>query len=452
MREFISPSRSQLSLLPPCIEDWLPEKHLARFVAEVVDGLDLSAIEREYGACGKSAYAPRLLVALLVYGYSTGVFSSRRIEQATYDSVAFRFLAADTHPDHDTIAAFRKRFLPQLQQVFHQILLLAKEMGFVKMGTVSIDGTKVHANASKHKAMSWKYACRLEEQLRKEVRQLFDKAASADSNEQRDDGLDIPAEIALREKRLARIAEAKQAIQHRAVERAQQQQQDYQAALQRREKKRQEGKKPEGVEPRPPSEQPQDKDQYNFTDSESRIMKSQGSYEQAYNAQAAVDTESMLIVATDCTNHANDKNELLPVLNKIDPALGKPQRVLADNGYYSDDAVQQCAADKVEPFVSVGKEAHNRPLEERIAATAANSDIPAHGTAKEQMAAKLNSAKGRAIYALRKQTVEPVFGIIKSVMRFRQFLMRGVRSAAGEWSLVCSAFNLRRMYSLKCAM
>jgi transposase len=446
MRDFINPDRTQMMLLPPCIEDWLPEKHLARFIAEVIQSLDLSTIEDQYESCGKPAYSPKLLTGLLFYGYATGVFSSRKIEQATHDSIAFRYLSGDTHPDHDTIAEFRKRFLTELKDLFFQILVLAKELNFVKLGIVSIDGTKIKANASKHRAMSWKKANEIEAQLKKEVNHLLNKAEKTDKKEKNLSGFDIPAEIAIRQKRLAKIAEAKAAILDRAKEQIEEKSKAYLESKQRNDEQRKAGKPPRGRPPVPPTGLPDDKDQYNFTDNESRIMKSKGTFEQAYNAQAAVDTESMLIVANDCSNRENDKNELLPVLGKIDKKLGKPKKVLADSGYYNQKALVKCRKKGIDPYVAVGRDSHNRTLADRLSAP---KRIKRTGTFKEIMASKLRTPHGQKIYSVRKTTSEPVFGIIKSAMRFFRFSLRGEENAAGEWSLVCSAFNIKRLFNLQ---
>lgn len=448
MRDFINPSKDQMTFLPPTLNEWLPEQHLARFISEVVEGLDFQEIDEKYGTCGKRPYSPRLLTALLFYGYATGVYSSRKIEQATYDSVAFRYLSGDTHPDHDTICEFRRRFLKELEGMFVQILMLAKELKFLKIGTISIDGTKIQANASKHKAMSWKKACKLERQLKGEVEKLLKMAEESDNNEKKDDGLDIPAEIQLREKRLVRIAEAKKALEERARERAKKERKKYEDSMKRRAEKVKEGKKQLGPKPQPPTGMPKGNDQYNFTDPESRIMKYQGRFEQAYNAQAAVDIKSKLIVAQDCSNRTNDKNEMLPVLDKIDGKVGKPKKVIADTGYYNQAAILMAEKNGVKPYVSIGREGHNQTLESRINPRRTKYS---RATFKGRMEARLKSDTGRELYALRKTTSEPVFGIIKSAMRFRQFLLRGLEKTAGEWSLVCSAFNLKRLFNLKYA-
>ena len=304
-------------LLPPSLQDWLPQEHLARFVVEIVDRLDLSELERAYGGRGKTPYHPSVMVALLFYGYATGVFSSRKLEQATYDSVSFRYITADTHPDHDTIAHFRKRFLEPLRGLFVQILVIAQAMGVLKIGTVSLDGTKVWANASKHKAMSWGYANRLEAQLREEVKTLLEQAARADT--EASPGLDIPEELARRESRLAAIERAKTEIERRAQERDEAEQAEYEEKLKRRrDTEKATGKKARGREPKAPEPGPRAKDQVNFTDEESRIMPSSQGFVQAYNAQAAVDIDSHLVVAEHVSNHPNDKQELAPALRCLD--------------------------------------------------------------------------------------------------------------------------------------
>lgn len=280
--KFQAIDRDTAYLLPPSLQDWLPEKHLARFVVDMVERLDLRELERCYGGGGKQPYHPALLLALLFYGYATGVFSSRKLEQASYDSVAFRFITGDTHPDHDTIASFRKRFLPQLEGLFVQLLVLAKVTGLFRLGNVSLDGTKIKANASKHKAMSWGYANRLEEQLRREVRELLKQAKRADAEEEPE--LDIPDELARREDRLAAIERAKVEIERRAQARFEAEQAECEEKLKRRkEREEQTGKKACGRAPKPPEAGPKDTDQVNFTDGESRIMPSHENFVQAYN-------------------------------------------------------------------------------------------------------------------------------------------------------------------------
>jgi len=446
---FVSFDRHTPYLLSPSLQDWLPDDHLARFIVDVVAQLDLKPIKRMYAGRGSQAYHPEMLLALLFYGYATGIYSSRKIEQATYDSVAFRFIAANTHPDHDTIATFRKRFLDKLHPLFVQILMLAHEMGFLKLGKVSLDGTKVKANASKHRALSWGHACKLEEQLKAEVDELMELASQADTIKI-PDGMNVPEEISRREDRLVAIAEAKEKIEQRAAERYAAEKQKYDAKVATRKAKAEEtGKKPRGRTPQSPKPGPFKKDQVNLTDEESRIMPaSRNGFEQAYNAQAAVDLETMLIVESHVTQSPNDKQEILPTvegLNSLPKVLGVVDTVVADTGYFSENNVDICNSNDMEPLIAVGREKHNQPIQNRF-----NQPDPLAEDADpvSKMRHRLKTKEGRQIYAKRKSTVEPVFGIIKQVMRFRQFLLRGIESVQGEWSLVAIAWNLKRMFVL----
>src|SRR3977135_1242591 len=358
-------------LLPPSIDEWLPEKHLARFVVEVIDGLDLRAMSGSYRGAGSASYHPALLLGLLVYGYATGVFSSRKLERATYDSVAFRFIAANDHPDHDTIATFRRRFLKEIERLFVQVLELAREMGMLKMGTVALDGTKIHANASRHSAVSYEHAGKIEAQLKAEVAELLARAEAADKADV-PDGMSIPEELARREKRLAKLAEARAKIEARAKERYEREKAEHAAKLAAREAKpKATGKKPGGKPSQPPAEGALPTDQINLTDEESRIMPvAGGGFEQCYNAQAAVAADSLLVVAADVVQAPKDKKQLEPMLDKITelPAeLGKVGELLADNGYFSEDNVNACAAAGIEPVIAMGREAHHPTLAERSA-------------------------------------------------------------------------------------
>jgi transposase len=436
-------------LLPPSVDEWLPEKHLARFVVEVIDGLDLALMSKSYRGSGSASYHPALLLGLLVYGYATGVFSSRKLERATYDSVAFRFIAANQHPDHDTIAAFRRRFLPQIEGLFVQVLLLAREMGLLKLGTVGLDGTKIHANASRHSALSYEHAGKIEAQLKAEVAELMAKAEAADQ-EGVPDGLSIPDELARRGERLQKLAEARTKIEARAKERFEQEQAEHLAKLAAREAKaKATGKKPGGKPPAPPAPGPGPTDQINLTDEESRIMPvAGGGFDQCYNAQAAVATDSLLVVATDVVQAPNDKQQLAPMLGKLTAlpeALGTPATLLADTGYASAANVAACAAAGIEPLIALSRQSHHLSLGERFAEA---PPAPENPTPLEAMAHRLKTPHGKKLYALRKHTPEPVFGIIKSVLGFRQFLLRGLDNVRGEWSLVTMAWNLKRMFAL----
>ena len=424
-------------LLPPSVDEWLPEKHLARFVVEVIDGLDLRGMRGSYRGSGSASYPPSLLLGILVYGYATGVFSSRKLERASYDSVAFRFIAANQHPDHDTIAAFRRRFLQEIEGLFVQVLAVAREMGVLKMGTVALDGTKIHANASRHSALSYEHAGKIEAQLKAEVAELLAKAEVADRSDL-PDGLSIPDELARREERLAKLAEARATIEARAKERFDREQAEHRAKLAARDAKAAAtGRKPRGKPPQPPVEGPRPTDQVNLTDEQSRIMPvAGGGFEQCYNAQAAVAAGSLLVVAADVVQATNDKRQLVPMLGKLAalPAdLGKPETLLADTGYFSAANVQACGAAGIEPLIALGREAHHSSLSERFAEAPPAPDDP---TPVEAMAHRLKTLEGRKLYAQRKHIPEPVFGIIKSVLGFRQFLLRGLNKVRGEWNLV----------------
>ena len=436
-------------LLPPSIDEWLPERHLARFVVEVIEGLDLSAMSKSYRGTGSASYHPAPLLGLLVYGYATGVFSSRKLERATYDSVAFRFIAANDHPDHDTIATFRRRFLKDIEALFVKVLLLAREMGVLKMGTMALDGTKIHANASRHSALSYEHAGKIEAQLKAEVAELLAKAEAADQTDI-PDGMSIPEELARREDRLKSLAAARTKIEARAKERYERNLAEHEAKMAARAAKTvATGKKPGGRPPEPPVEGPLPKDQINLTDEESRIMPVAGGvFEQCYNAQAVVAADSLLVVAVTVTQAPNDKNQIEPILDVIDALpdeLGDVDRLLADTGYFSAANVDACEAAGIEPMIASGRQPHHPPLGERFGPDPASPEDP---TPVEAMAHRLKTRAGRDLYALRKQIPEPVFGIIKSVMGFRQFLLRGLDKARGEWSLVTMAWNMKRLFVL----
>jgi transposase len=447
MSNFRPINRDTGFLLPPSVDEWLPERHLARFVVEVVDRLELSRLSQAYRGSGSASYHPAMLLSLLVYGYATKVFSSRALERATYDSVAFRFIAGNEHPDHDTIANFRKCFIDEIEPLFVEVLKLAREMGVLKLGTVGLDGTKIHANASRHSALSYEHAQKIEAQLKQEVKQLLLMAEHADEAEV-PDGMSIPEELARREQRLEAIAQAKAKIEARAQERFQREQADKMAAREAQQK--QTGKKPRGRGPQPPASGPGQKDQVNLTDEDSRIMPDAGGgFDQSYNVQAVVATESMLVVASEVTQAPNDKEQLVPMVEKLQdlPAeLGPVQRVLADNGYLSAANVDHCAAAGVEPLIALGRQPHHEGLR-RFAA--APEPLPPDATPMQKMAHRLKTPEGRKLYALRKQTPEPVFGIIKSAMGFRQFLLRGLKSVQGEWDLVTMSWNIKRMFALQ---
>lgn len=447
--KFIATSREQQLLFPPSIQDWLPEKHLARFVVDIVSQLDLRPLAEAYAGKGVKAYHPEILLSLLFYGYATGIFSSRKIEQATYDSVAFRFISVNTHPDHDTIANFRKRFLEQLKPLFVHILMLAHEMGLVRLGKVSLDGTKIKANASKHHALSWDHASKLEQQLRDEVEELIRLAEQADSAEI-PDGMDIPEELSRRQDRLQAIAEAKAKIEERAEQRHAIEQKEYEEKVAGRQAKAEAtGKKPRGRDPQPPTTGPRKKDQVNLTDEESRIMPSSDKgFVQAYNAQAAVDVDTMLIVESHISQAPNDKQEIIPTLTalkELPEELGQVDTLLADAGYYSDTNARSCEQSDIDPFIPPSRDKHNQPMVDRFTDP---SPLPEDAPPIDKMRNKLKTLDGRKVYARRKCTVEPVFGIIKNILGFRQFFLRGLDAVAGEWTLVSIAWNIKRMFIL----
>jgi len=450
MSRFRPIDRTTDYLLPPSVQDWLPESHLARYVVDVVEGLDLSELERAYAGRGSDAYHPALLLSLLIYGYATGTHSSRKIERATYDSLAFRFIACDQHPDHDTLATFRRRFGKEFAAIFVQVLQVARENQLSRFGTVSLDGTKIHANASRHNALSYGHAEKIEAQLKAEVQEMLNLAEAADRSAV-PEGVSLPEEIKRREDRLAAIAAAKAKIEARALARFEREQAEYQAKLAKRAaKEAASGKKPGGKPPQPPQAGPRSDDQINLTDEESRIMKvAGGGFEQCYNAQGAVDTESMLVIAPHVTQAANDKEQVEPMVTKIQSlpeGLNQPETLLADTGFFSEKNVATCQAAKINPLIAVGRDEHHPHWRERFEDPAA---LPTPASHVEQMRHALKTQAGRAAYALRKQTVEPVFGIIKSVMGFRQFLLRGLENVRHEWTLVCLAWNLKRMAVLR---
>ncbi len=436
-------------LMPPSVDEWLPERHLARFVVEVTAGLDVRAMTGRYRGSGEASYHPQLLLGIIIYGYATGVFSSRKLERATYDSVAFRFIAANAHPDHDTIAAFRRRFLQQIGTLFVQVLGVAREMGVLKMGTVALDGTKIHANASRHSALSYEHAGKIEAQLQAEVADLMAKAEAADQADV-PDGMSVPEELARREKRLVAIARARATIEARATERHARERAEHEAQrAARAAKAAATGKKPRGRPPAPPVEGPLPTDQVNLTDEASRIMPVPGGgFEQCYNAQAVVAAGSLLVLAADVVQAPNDKQQLQPMLEQVSAlpeTLGKAEVLLADNGYFSAANVDACAAAGIDPLIAMGRDPHHPSLAERFADAPPPPDA---ATPLKTMAHRLKTPEGKKLYGLRKHTPEPVFGIIKAVLGFRQFLLRGLDRVRGEWTLVTMAWNMKRMFVL----
>ena len=430
------------------IEECLPPDHLARFTVMIIAMLDLSAIYLQYAPRGGEAYAPEILLGLLFYGYATGVFSSRKIETATYESIPFRFIAGGLHPDHDTIAHFRKTFLPEIAELFVQVLLVAKEMGVLKLGHISLDGSKIHADASKSKAVSYKRLLQLEKRLQAEVEELLALSERADRGDL-PEGMNVETEITFRRERLANLAQAKAVLELRAEERYQAEKAAYEAKLREREEKaKRSGRKPRGRKPKPPKPGPRDKDQYNFTDPESRIMKNSANdgFDQHYNVQVAVEQESFLIVSNTLSNHVTDQGEAIPTLDAIPSAAGKPEAGALDAGYFSEPNITEMEARGIEPYIATGREPHHKSWKARFAETPAPP--PEDASPRVKMAYKLKTEIGQSIYRLRKSTVEPVIGTIKEVLGFRQFSLRGLVAAVGEWCLVCLAFNLKRLHVL----
>jgi len=429
------------------IRECLPPDHLARFIVVVIALLDLSAIYARYAAVGGEAYAPEILLGLLFYGYATGVFSSRQIERATYELIPFRFIAGGLHPDHDTIANFRKTFLLEIIDLLAQVLVVAREMGLLKLGNISLDGSKVHADASKSHAVSYGRLLTLEQQLRTEVEKLLALAEQADRGAL-PAGLDVELEIALRQEKLANLTHAKAVLEARAQERYEAERAEYEAKLREREEKaRQTGRKPWGRAPQPPTPGPRPKDQYNFTDPDSRIMKNSNNdgFDQHYNVQVAVDQDSRLIVGNMVSNHPNDKEEAIPTVDAIPAEVGKPAAVALDNGYFSLTNIEELERRGIDPYIATGRDGHHQSWQERFQ----QPEPPAEDASPiVKMAYKLKTDIGKVIYGLRKSTVEPVIGIIKETLGFRQFSLRGLVAVAGEWCLVCLAYNLKRMHVL----
>lgn len=456
---FITVDRDTQLLMPPDMRGWVPENHLSHFILEAVEGFDTSAAKVNHRGSGDAQYPPTMMLALLIYSYSSGVFSSRGIELSTYDSVAARVLCADTHPDHDTICAFRRENKPLLERAFSHVLELAARVGVMKVGkvTVAIDGTKILANASKHSAVSYGKAGEAMQELDLEIAELLKKAETADSTPL-EDGLTVPEEIARREERKAKLQAARAEMEARAAVRAAAERAEYEAKKTEREARREEGKKPRGKEPKEPESQPGAKDQMNFTDPESRIMPCGGKthFEQAYNAQAGVEIESRLIVTKRVSQAPNDKQELVKDVRAIDPVIQSVETILIDSGFVSEAAVAEVEAPQEDggppPKVigAVQRKSHHRSV--RDLEKKEDPSAPGEEAAfTEKMAHRTATKEGREKYKNRQQTIEPVFGIIKEAMGFRRFSLRGQAKVALEWTLVCVSYNLRRLHRLTTA-
>ena len=453
---FLDDEIDQSLMMPPSLHEWLPEDHLARFVADLVPSLELSEFYASYeekDGRGQAAYHPVMMVRLLIYGYCIGVVSSRQIEKRTYEDVAFRYLSADEHPDHTTINEFRKRHLKALSGLFLQALQLCQTAGLVKMGHVASDGTKKQANASKHKAMSYGRMGEAEAKLKAEIEDLLQRAEAADvaEDEKERQGFSdkLPKELARRESRLKKIQEAKAALEAEAREKAEQEKASVEARIAARQKQEEEtGKKMGGHPPQVPDPEqakPEDKAQRNFTDPDSRIMPDgahKGSFVQAYNAQIAVDAEAQIIVAAEVTQEANDKQQLAPMLEQVQQNTGvKPVASSEDAGYWSPEQVADKRVAGIDLHVATGRDKHGIAEE-----TAPSTDATTEATALNQMKQKLQTEAGRAIYKMRKAIVEPVFGQIKECRNFRRFSLRGLENVRAEWKLVCLTHNILKLF------
>jgi transposase len=448
-------SLDQHLLLPPDLRDWLPEGHLALYVSDVVDALDLAAIYRVYQQAdprGAVAYHPAMLVKLLVYAYCIGMPSSRRIERGTYEDVALRVLAGDQHPDHDTIAAFRQRHLPALAALFVQVLQLCQRAGLVRLGHVAIDGTKVQANASKHKAMSYARMGETEQRLEREVRALLDEAAARDAAEDAQYGKgrrgdELPPELARRASRLRKIREAKAELEAEARAAAAEQAEVARARCAERERQAEEtGQRPGGRPPAIPDPEaavPKPQAQRNFTDPESRIMKDGAtkSFVQAYNAQVAVDGTAQVIVAAAVTQAANDVAQLVPLLEQVERHVGRlPAVVTADAGYFSEANVRAEALAAVDLYIPPDRQRHSG------GEVAAGAPPPLEAGVREQMRQKVRTPAGQDVYRWRKAIAEPVFGQTKAGRGFRRFALRGLAKVSGEWLLICLTHNVLKLF------
>lgn len=452
---FVNLDRQTPMFLPCDLREWLPGDHLVHFILDAAEQIPTGHFHVNHRGTGSEQYPPTMMLALLIYSYATGRFGSRTIEAATYSDVAVRYLCANHHPDHDSICTFRRVNKAAFEAAFVTVLQLAHQLRLTRVGTVSVDGTKIQANASKHAAVSYQRAGELITRFQLEVAELTTRAETADVKEAKEP-LDIPAELARREKRIESLKHARQIIEAQARAMAEAKRPEHEAKVAERQTKRDAGKKPRGPEPQAPSQEPEPKAQYNFTDPESRIMKAGNGkhFEQAYNAQAAVD-EAMLIVGQRVSVAPNDKQELAASVQAISPVVsGEVKVVLADSGFYSEAMVQAVeqksdgTASGLTVYAAVDKQRHHQSVADLLPQPEP-PELPENASAKEKMARRLKTQAGRTLYKLRKQTVEPVFGIIKEVMGFRRFLLRGREKVSLEWLLVCVSYNLKRLFTLR---
>jgi len=451
--KFVNVDRNTPLLLPVDLREWIAEEDMVNFVIESIEGMELKQVKINYRGCGSEQYPPKMMLSLLIYCYSNGVFGSRRIETSTYRDIAVRYLTGVTHPDHDTIATFRRENFDALAECFIKVLELAKEMKILKMGTISTDGTKIRANASKNKNVTYDRSGELIKQLEKEVRERIDRAEEEDKNDS-DNGQQLPEEIARRETLKEKLEQARLRIEERARKRAENERKEYERKVRAREQRkgRTKGKIITETDATPCGDE-----QENLTDPDSRIMKKtkRSSYEQRYNAQAVVDAEgSQLIVGTRVSQCASDRNELVANIKAIPKQVGQPERVLGDNGFANGEDVAELEEQGIDVYVSVG---HEESHQKRKYDFRPNNKQKKTGKSIKapwliKMKKKMETEQGKKIYSLRKQTVEPVFGIIKNVMGFRQFLLRGKDKVIGEWQLIATAYNMKRLYNIKTAV
>jgi len=450
MARFVSIDRDSPLLLPYDLRDWIPSDHIVHFILEAVELVNISSFQINHKGSGSEQYPPHMMLSLLIYCYATGRFSSRVIEQGTYSDIAVRYICGgNIHPDHDTICTFRRKNMTAFKEAFIKVLMLAQELGhFKKVGSISIDGSKFKANASKHSAVSYKRAGKMVEQLELEIEELVKKAEVSDSTIE--NGMSIPDEINRREDRVKALNKARRIIEERFEENRAEKQAEYKAKMVVREEKTKSGKKSRGRKPQPPSKTPEDKSQYNFTDPESRIMKAGNGqhYEQCYNSQLAVDTENMLIAGGYVTDNCNDKNELGKVINSIDPSIRKVDIAIADTGYLNEKEILNIENDtETKVYCAVAKQSHHKTIDELFSHH--EPSVPDESaTFAEKMRYRLKTKKGKEIYKLRKQTVEPVFGIIKSAIGFREFRLRTLEKVMIEFELVKNAYNIKRLFNL----
>jgi transposase len=437
-------------LLPPDLRDWIPEDDMVHFVIEAVEGMHLGNLRVNRHGSGSQQYPPKMMLTLLIYCYANGIFSSRRIERATYRDIAVRFLTADTHPDHDTICAFRRANFEAMTEAFLHVLHLARSMGVLKVGTISVDGTHIKANASKDKNVRYDRAGELDRQLGKDIQLLMDEAERTDRRDD-DDGQSLPDEIARRQRLRAKMQQARADLEARAKARAEAQHAELQEKSRR---KKQQGCKTRDRKIQPPKQTPEDREQANLTDADSRLMRKniREGYTQSYNGQAAVDADgSQLVLSNHVSQSASDANELERAVNNVPESIGKVNQVLADAGYVNADAIERLQAQGHDLYVAVGRDDGNTKRRYDYRPKSA-TDKPGRKVKDPRLRAmqrKLKTEAGKTAYAKRKQTVEPVFGIIKQVMGYRQTLLRGVEKVRGEWNLVCLAYNVKRLWVLQ---